>query len=297
MINTGGNTMEWLQNLKMAIDYIEDNLDSEISYEKAANISGCSVHYFQRIFTGVTGISLSEYIRRRRMTQAGLELQSGQCKVIDVAMKYGYTSPTAFNRAFQMIHGITPAAAKKTGSRLNAYPPIKFKVSVSGEEAMSYRIEEKKAMRLLGLTTPLVENMVLNQTHIPSFWQSIIESDSYDKIYALCNGEPSGIIGCSVYQGQEDFYYAIAVASDECAPADMKEINIPEALWVIFECPMPFKESVQKIFRRFVSEWLPFSGYRYAMLPDIEVYPFYGDEQTKMSEVWIAIEKEGGNRQ
>lgn len=285
--------MEWMQNLKMAIDYIEDNLEGEISYEKAAQISGCSVHYFQRIFTGVTGISLSEYIRRRRMTQAGLELQADQCKVIDVALKYGYTSPTAFNRAFQMIHGITPAAAKKSGSRLNAYPPIKFKVSVSGEEALPYRIEEKKAMRLIGITTPLVEDMTLNQINVPHFWQTVIDSGAYDKIHNLSMGEPSGIIGCSVYQHHDDFYYAIAAASSQAVPEGMQEIIIPKATWVIFECCVPYKDSVQKIFQRFVSEWLPFSGYRYAMLPDLEIYPFYEDyEQSSVSEVWIAIEKE-----
>lgn len=293
MIRPGGISMEWMQNLKMAIDYIEDNLEGEISYEKAAQISGCSVHYFQRIFTGVTGISLSEYIRRRRMTQAGLELQANQCKVIDVALKYGYTSPTAFNRAFQMIHGITPAAAKKSGSRLNAYPPIKFKVSVSGEEALRYRIEEKKAMRLIGITTPLVEDMTLNQINVPHFWQTVIDSDAYDKIHNLSMGEPSGIIGCSVYQHHDDFYYAIAAASSQAVPEGMQEIIIPKATWVIFECCVPYKDSVQKIFQRFVSEWLPFSGYSYAMLPDLEIYPFYEDyEQSTMSEVWIAIEKE-----
>lgn len=293
MIRPGGISMEWMQNLKMAIDYIEDNLEGEISYEKAAQISGCSVHYFQRIFTGVTGISLSEYIRRRRMTQAGLELQANQCKVIDVALKYGYTSPTAFNRAFQMIHGITPAAAKKSGSRLNAYPPIKFKVSVSGEEALRYRIEEKKAMRLIGITTPLVEDMTLNQINVPHFWQTVIDSDAYDKIHNLSMGEPSGIIGCSVYQHHDDFYYAIAAASSQAVPEGMQEIIIPKATWVIFECCVPYKDSVQKIFQRFVSEWLPFSGYRYAMLPDLEIYPFYEDyEQSSVSEVWIAIEKE-----
>lgn len=293
MIRPGGISMEWMQNLKMAIDYIEDNLEGEISYEKAAQISGCSVHYFQRIFTGVTGISLSEYIRRRRMTQAGLELQANQCKVIDVALKYGYTSPTAFNRAFQMIHGITPAAAKKSGSRLNAYPPIKFKVSVSGEEALRYRIEEKKAMRLIGITTPLVEDMTLNQINVPHFWQTVIDSDAYDKIHNLSKGEPSGIIGCSVYRHHDDFYYAIAAASSQAVPEGMQEIIIPKATWVIFECCVPYKDSVQKIFQRFVSEWLPFSGYSYAMLPDLEIYPFYEDyEQSTVSEVWIAIEKE-----
>ncbi|MGF3194913.1 helix-turn-helix transcriptional regulator [Facklamia sp. P13055] len=104
--------MKWLENLSNAIAYIEDNLEEEISYDEVVRIACCSTYYFQRIFSYVTGISLSEYIRRRRMTQAAFELQRTNQKVIDVALKYGYSSPTAFNRAFQSVHGIAPFVAK-----------------------------------------------------------------------------------------------------------------------------------------------------------------------------------------
>ena len=98
--------MKWLENLSNAIEYIEKNLDSDISVDAAAQIACCSTYYFQRMFTYVAGISLSEYIRRRRMSQAAFELQRTDKKVLDIALKYGYSSPTAFNRAFQSVHGI-----------------------------------------------------------------------------------------------------------------------------------------------------------------------------------------------
>ena len=141
--------MEWLKNLSSAIEYIEDNLDKEISYEKAARIACCSTYYFQRLFSYVAGVSLSEYIRKRRMSQAAFELQQTDKKVLDVALKYGYASPTSFNRAFQSVHGITPAAAKSKGSTLNAYLPIKFSVKVTGGSAMPYRIAETEAIRIV----------------------------------------------------------------------------------------------------------------------------------------------------
>ena len=94
--------MEWLKKLGAAIRYIEDNLDKEISYEEAARIACCSPYYFQRIFSYVSGVPLSEYIRRRKMTQAAFELQRTDSKVIEIALKYGYSSPTSFNRAFQI---------------------------------------------------------------------------------------------------------------------------------------------------------------------------------------------------
>lgn len=110
--------MEWLKNLSNAIDYIENNLAGEISYEEAAKIACCSTYYFERMFTYVAGISLSEYIRRRRMTQAAFDLQTTDMKVLDAALKYGYASPTSFNRAFQSVHGISPISAKIQGAYL-----------------------------------------------------------------------------------------------------------------------------------------------------------------------------------
>ena len=109
----GGQEMEWLNNLSKAIEYIENHLDQEISFDEAARIACCSTYYFQRIFSYVAGISLAEYIRRRRMTQAAFELQRTDKRVLDIALKYGYASPTSFNRAFQSVHGISPIAAKE----------------------------------------------------------------------------------------------------------------------------------------------------------------------------------------
>jgi AraC family transcriptional regulator len=161
--------MEWLRKLSNAVDYIESNLEGVISYEEAAQIACCSTYYFQRIFSYVAGIPLSEYIRRRKMTQAAFELQSTDAKVLDVAMKYGYTSPTAFNWAFQSIHGIPPVSAKSRGSVLNAYPPIRFSVKVTGGSAMPYRIEEKEAIRIVGIRIPLTEDMEKKSENCPAF--------------------------------------------------------------------------------------------------------------------------------
>lgn len=116
--------MEWLKRINNAIDYIEHNLDSDISYDEAAQIACCSTYYFQRMFSYITGISLAEYIKRRRMTQAAFELQRTNKRVLEIALKYGYTSPTSFNRAFQNVHGISPVAAKDIGNTLNAYMAI-----------------------------------------------------------------------------------------------------------------------------------------------------------------------------
>lgn len=288
--------MEWLKKLSSAIEYIENNLDNEISYDEAAKIACCSSYYFQRMFTYVAGISLSEYIRHRRMTQAAFELQSTDTKVLDVALKYGYTSPTSFNRAFQSVHGITPSSAKSQGNVLHAYPPIKFSVKVTGGDAMPYRIEEKESMRIVGIRIPLTEDMEENQKLVPPFWNRALQDNRFIKICELSNQIPGVVLGVTVYQNPDEIYYYIAAATDQPVPAGMFEYEIPAATWVIFESDGHFKESIQNIFRRFLTEWLPFSGYTYAELPDIEVYPISQERPQKgHSEVWIAIKKEKEN--
>ena len=284
--------MEWLKNLSNAIEYIEENLDRDISYEEAARIACCSTFYFQRVFSYVAGISLSEYIRRRRMTQAAFELQRSDKKVIEIALKYGYSSPTSFNRAFQAVHGTGPAAAKNPGCTLNAYPAIKFSVTVTGGNAMSYHMERKGAMRFVGVRTPLIEDMDENQKNIPLFWQSTMRRGRFSELCDLSNQPPKGILGVSVYKNPQDIYYYIAASTDRPIPDGMYETVIPESEWVIFENDGPLKEKVQSIFRRFYREWLPFSGYDYAGLPDIEAYPILKGQPTEgHSEVWIAVKR------
>lgn len=126
--------MEWLKKLSAAIDYIENNLDSDISYDEAAKIACCSTFYFQRIFSYVAGVSLSEYIRRRRMTQAAFELQRTGAKVIDIALKYGYSSPTSFNRAFQSVHNITPGCCTQYREHVQC---------LSGNSLFQFKLQEE----------------------------------------------------------------------------------------------------------------------------------------------------------
>jgi AraC family transcriptional regulator len=85
--------MDWLDKMNKAMDYIESNLTGDISYDKIAQLACCSTYHFQRMFPFITGVTLSEYIRRRRLTLAAFELQTTNIKVIDVAIKYVYDSP------------------------------------------------------------------------------------------------------------------------------------------------------------------------------------------------------------
>ena len=253
--------MQWLHNFNQSIEYIENNLDKEISYDEAARIACCSTNYFQRLFSYVTDIPLSEYIRRRKMTQAAFDLQNTDKKVLDIALKYGYSSPTAFNRAFQSVHGIAPTAARNAGAKLNTYMKLTFQVKVTGEQAMPYHIEEKEAMRIVGIRTPMFpDDLEANLEIGTDFWKETRENNPelYQSICHLADDNFQNIFSLTIYD-EEKLYYYIGVPSTKPAPPGMYVYEVPASTWVVFENKGNIKENVWNVHRRFWTEWLPFS--------------------------------------
>jgi len=211
--------MEWLKRLNGAIDYIEENLDSDIDYEKAAKIACCSSFHFRRMFSYIANISLSEYIRQRRMTLAAFDLQSTDEKVLDIALKYGYDSPTSFNRAFQSVHGLPPKEARKKDTVLKAYPRISIKITVKGEAEMNYKIVNRKSFRIVGVSEHYEMNVEDSFRQVPLFWQKTAESGIIPQILSLNNQEPKGLLGVSTCMNGKDFdYYIAAVSTEETQP-------------------------------------------------------------------------------
>ena len=288
--------MNWLSQLNGALQYIEENLENEIDLEQVAKLACCSTFHFQRMFSYMASVTLSEYIRRRRMTKAAFDLQNTRDKVIDVALRYGYDSPTAFNRAFQSIHGVPPSAARQEGVRLKAYQPISFKITILGEAEMNYRIEKKDAFRIVGvkLECPWTPEKQEGFTEVPKFW---LKHGQEGTIPALCkrmNQDPMGVLGVSVgnWQTAGSFDYYIAVSSSEPVPEGMFAYEVPACTWAIFECKGAMPAAIQSMQRRIMTEWFPNSGYQYADAPDIEQYTD-GDQSSEdyMSYIWVPVKK------
>lgn len=189
--------MEWVERLNQSMGYIEEHLTDEIDYEQLGRIACCSAYHFQRMFTYMAGVTLAEYIRRRKMSLAAVDLQGGNAKIIDVAEKYGYHSPTAFNRAFQSIHGIAPSAVRKEGVSVKTFPPVSFKISVKGAVEMDYRIETKEAFRITGISAPLFKEIEKNFTIVPGLWGKAAEDGTIQKLAGMMDSQPVGLLGVS----------------------------------------------------------------------------------------------------
>lgn len=129
--SSGVRHMEWLDSMNAALDYIEAHIEDRIDIVEAARIACSLLSRFQRMFTFITDITVTEYIRRRRMSLSACELLNSDIKIIHLAMKYGYDSPAAFTRAFQAFHGIPPTSVRKLRIHTD-YPRISFQITMNG---------------------------------------------------------------------------------------------------------------------------------------------------------------------
>lgn len=280
--------MEWVERLNQSINYIEEHLTSEIDYEQLGRIACCSAYHFQRMFTYMAGMTLSEYIRRRKMSLAAVDLQGGDTKVVDIAAKYGYHSPTAFNRAFQGIHGIAPSSVRSEGVSVKSFPPLTFAIAVKGAEEMNYKIETKEAFRIIGVSAPLNREIENNFMVVPKMWQDATMNGTIQKLAGMMDAEPRGLLGVCACNDEEEWKYFIAVSSTkECS--EFEEYTVPASTWAVFS-GTGTNQSIQELEQRIVTEWLPTSGYEYANAPDIEVY-LNPDPQNAQYEVWIPVRK------
>ncbi|MFC1921372.1 GyrI-like domain-containing protein [Chloroflexota bacterium] len=290
--------MEWSERMNAAVDYIEDNLAGEIDFAEAANRSFCSTFHFQRMFLALSGITPAEYARQRRLTLAATELSSNNARVIDIAMKYGYTSPDSFTRAFRNLHGITPQAAREPGVTLTAFPRISFNIVSNGGKDMDYKIIEKPAFPV-ALTVRQFTN-IDGQCYkdIPEWWEEFLASPDCEALTAL-SGDKPGIVTGGVMLGvcygeveTGEFYYGIGVELPEGAsPGKFEKMEIPATTWAVFDCTLA---NVQDVTKRIFGEWYVSTGYEHPGGPDLEVYLSElseGSEEDIKCEIWAPVIK------
>lgn len=289
--------MDSLISMNHAMEYLEEHLTEDIDYGKISQMAQCSEYHFKRMFSFLAGVSLSEYIRRRRLTLAALDLKDKNMKIIDAAVKYGYNSADAFSRAFYHMHGVLPSEARNENAQLKAYPRMTFQLSIKGGCEMNYRIIEKEPFRLVGFMKRVpvifegVNPEILKMTEL-------LTPESVRKLKAISNIEPAGIISASANfsdgrmegKGELDHYIGVATSNEQADGFEVLEID--SGTWAVFESVGPFPETLQNVWGRIYSEWFPSSGYEASEGPEIlwnespdTLNPNY------RSEIWIPVRK------
>lgn len=291
--------MGWLENMNNVIEYIENNLDQEIDMSKVAEISCYSVTTFQRMFSIICDMSLSEYIRHRRLTLAAFELQNSNIKIVDLAAKYNYESPEAFTRAFNALHGVSPSAARQSGTSLKAYPRISFHLTLKGGAPMNYRIEQKDGFVIYGIERIISTENERNWKEVPDFWKEIVSNGMYDKLVQSTNLPipDEGLnrinaIDCYRTINSDTIPYMIfAFKTEKSNMEGYTVVDVPAATWAIFKSELHTVEETSNaltgLIKQIYTDWLPTANYT-----KVENYEFeltYKCKDKYYSEIWIRV--------
>ena len=287
--------MGWMEALKKAIDYIEAHLLEPLTVEDVAREVYLSPFYFQKGFKLITGYTIGEYIRNRRLYLAALELAGDGVKVIDVAYKYGYDTPESFTKAFTRFHGMSPMQLKGQKYNLTPFYPLQLEVSIKGGDRLDVRIEKMPAFKVMGFTRAYRYDTAFDE--IPDFWKEYIDNpDSFQLIQKYCVGNYGICVDMDAGMKKETFQYMIAgpyPGEGEDIPEGMSIEEIPELTWAKFRGMGPMPHAIQNLNTRIYKEWLPGNPeYEFAAGYNIEMYSS-GDQYAAdyISEVWIPIRK------
>ena len=274
--------MEWVDKMNRAIDYVETHLCDEIDAEELSRIMACPFVIFQRFFVQITGIPLSEYIRRRKLTCAAYELQNTNKKVIDVALKYGYESSDSFSVAFKRMHGVAPNMARKLETNLKFYSRLNFTLVIKGVFEMNYQVVKKESFKVVGkrLVTP----------EGGGTWAICKADGSYETIqgFGKKGQETLGLCFGFDTDGNNDYMVGIECENDH---PGFDSYVYPDDQWLVFTAEGKISENILgNTWKRIHEEFLPQSKYKQAAYPTIEAYKLWNLEQDAcIVEVMIPI--------
>lgn len=277
--------MEWVDRMNQAINYVESHICDEIDTEEISRIMACPFAIFQRFFMQITGIPLSEYIRRRKLTCAAYEIQNTRDKIIDIALKYGYESSDAFCVAFKRLHGITPVMARLPEIKLKFYSRLYFTLSIKGVFEMDYRIVERESFKVIGRrrTTPSGGGT----------WDICKSDGSIERMQEI-GGNSSTLLGlCFGFDDEGNNDYMVGVESTQANASGFEDFTLPKSTWLVFEAFGTISENViGNTWNRIYGEFLPQSAYIQSNLPTIESYKEWNNNSDVCRvEIWIPIEK------
>ena len=283
--------------LNRVIDLIEEQMTEEIDLAGLANDLGTTEYHVRRMFSSLAGMPLSEYIRRRRMTVAAAEVL-GDRDLLGTAVRFGYSSTEAFNRAFRAVHGVSPGEARRNGGPLRTQSQLRFRLTVEGNKTMETRIADQPAFRLVGhaARVPLIHHG--RNPHIEAHVSSLPEAE-HPRLKALSNTEPSGLLQVSAdvdpdyAEGTELTYlHGVAVTEGTPVPTDLDVIEVPSGAWAVFRTSGPYPAALQSTWAATASDWFPSNPWRLRPGPSVvTILDRTADFSTATTELWLPVER------
>lgn len=284
-----GDGMEILKQVKDSIRFMEEHLYENISYIDVAESVYMSTYHFHKTFKVFTGITPSEYIKNRRLSNAGNDLMTSDISILDLAMKYQYDSLEGFSKAFSRFHGVTPSVARSNGVLLKMYHPLKINISFEGGKSMDYKIVTLEPFTLIGETRSF--QIGVDDNKIPEFWNEKREAGLFDTLATY--NKNNGVYGIchQIDSKSNEFSYGIAVKTEQDVTSnELEVIHIENPLWVVFECKDA--DHIGEVWDVVLTEF--FVGSEYERVDTLD-FEYYSDDRNDIfCELYIPVKKKIG---
>jgi len=263
--------------MNAAIEYIEDNLAGALNVDDVAKVACCSKYHFHRMFFSHFNTTCAEYIRRRKLTLAAVEIINSDKNIVDIALMYGYESPNAFTRAFRNMHRINPSKVRSDSVRLSSYNRVFLPVENRGGEKMDYKIVKRSQFTVIGKSKSFNFDEFVKDG--AKFWKAYVASNDFKKLFSLSAGRPGSETNAPLlsayfpkeYGKQDEFVDVLGLeARPQMDTNEFEAHVVPSATYVEFNCT--YKTSM-KTNRYIYGEWFSSTGYeRDGNKPDIVAY-------------------------
>jgi AraC family transcriptional regulator len=297
--------MDWISGLQKSIEYIEANLMDDydnLALDKISAQANSSEYNFQKIFSIVTGVTVGEYIRNRRLALAGEELLLTDSRILDIALKYGYETAESFTKAFTRFHGITPKAVRKNNAELKLYNRLNIHIKVEGGSTLDYRVVRHDSMRILARS--MIFSAAQLEDHKAAIQEFMTKCQS-GGLYEFLNQNineatyfTDSILGyhdsvsCNQRGSEPRFSVGVEYKGDpaEDASSEYQIVEIPAGKWLVFCSTGRRPAAIQNLWYRIYTEFLPFSSYQIKETGTLEVCrEGFRNGDDVVSELWLPL--------
>lgn len=239
-----------INKLNFLINYIEDNLHTTINYKELAKILCVNEYTLHRIFYFISGVSLAEYIRKRRLSKAFEELKTSNIKIIDLALKYQYDSSTSFSRAFKNMFNITPTECRNSNKEFKQFPILKFDNPSISHQELNYKIENLEEIKIYYVETH-AKTMDDFRFNIRKLYREIKKNGLHKKFNEI------EMYGVSFYKDDMHYYYVGSKKEYE----NTKKLVLPSGKYAIFNVGSREQKDIIKTLKIIYTAWLPSTNY------------------------------------
>lgn len=246
--------------LNKMIEYIENNLDSEIDYNKLSKIANTNLFILERIFMFLTDMTINEYIKKRRLSKAFEEIRNTDYKIIDIAFKYQYNSASSFNRAFKQLFNITPTECRKSIGNYKIIP-IEYFETNNKKYSFDYQIKKIKS-------TILYCYHITAENHSDLLYKI---QQLYKKVNMNGNYEEFNEIGMYGIFSKSDGLYHYYLGSTKYF-SNLEKYEIMENEYAIFKPISRKQNDIVRLEEKINKQWIPSTNYNIKNNLKIEFY-------------------------